>query len=694
MSESLDSQVASAGNNIVESIQKAYSSNTIDNSVISNPTAALSQRVPQNKIELPFKSCNLDIDFLNTYNNLDMSKDIKSLSLDPVMKRLIQEKNDILRAIEGWVASQANDGARQPLLATTITKWIQKAIGYMRCGIMLIQQITELINGWITAILALIDNIEQLIMSDIIAANRLITQMQTIGDQLKNEASVMQAILRIYAYQDFIALYNETLALEKQVNSVKAQFSKDHMKAMQTSLLNSFLCILNMFNRTVNRIQRNKNMQVSLQSAVTNLRTQLAAVKNIDLTIPINPGGINPGALSNFTITNNNGIFTSYDSLTKTTLLNQLNNAKLLGIHNITEWTTIFTASEAGYITFSANNFGAFQLGATFDMPSLCPGSNITGQLIINGGDWVIQTSVSGKHDEIDDNSITGYATKNGIFTKVPSAPSPIMQMKVAFDDFIRAINRPAILNTYAASHTLILDPTQPGVVTPTLSNPNGCQMISVPDIYNDNGDYYVLQGTLPTLSDPTGYTVDDVSKINQMVRYPTQSEIAFFEAQYTSILQTLNVSVDLYNPSIYNFLNTSLNPLASSITIPNTLTKLEAQIYVYILNLNPGILALDLWALLNTSTLHYPIYNSGGTDIVLGFSLPFDTQLQSNLLGSKPFAGLQIYTSALTFEICRYSSDPLNMPYFIDNGGLTTDHVVSFGIQADWGFAPIAQLS
>ena len=48
------------------------------------------------------------------------------------MKRLIQEKNDILRAIEGWVASQANDGARQPILAISITSWVNKAIGYMR----------------------------------------------------------------------------------------------------------------------------------------------------------------------------------------------------------------------------------------------------------------------------------------------------------------------------------------------------------------------------------------------------------------------------------------------------------------------------------------------------------------------------------------------------------------------------------
>ena len=180
---SLDQQIASAGNDITKAIQSHYGTQPNNISPITNPTALLSYRYPANKVQMPSKACNLDIDFLNSYNDLNLDKSIKSMSLDPIMKRLIQEKNDILRAIEGWVASQANDGARQPILATTILKWIKKAVEFMRCGMVLLRQINQLITGTIQAILSLIASIETQIASDLNAILILQNQMAHLGKE-------------------------------------------------------------------------------------------------------------------------------------------------------------------------------------------------------------------------------------------------------------------------------------------------------------------------------------------------------------------------------------------------------------------------------------------------------------------------------------------------------------------------------
>ena len=683
----LDSQIANTGNSIVAAIKAGYGTEPLNNETISNPTAILSQRVPQNKIELPSKACsNMDIDFLNTYNNWDLNKDIKSMSLDPLIKRLIQEKNDILRAIEGWVASQANDGARQPLLGTTISKWIKKAIGYVRCGIMIITQITNLINGWITAILTLIDTITNEIMRDINAANALMNQFRTIGEQLKHEEQVLLILAEVYALQDYMALYNEIGALEKQLLALKNQFSKDHLKSMEESLLNSLLCLMNAFKRLVGRIQSNQQVVLNLKTTITNLNTQLAMVQAIDLTIPLNPGGINPGMLSNYTITNDGQMFQGYDALTQNGLLIQLNNGKI-GDPNVidnsfnqrADWTTLFTTSEVGYIVFTSDNYGALQLGVDFTMHEICPQSALIARLVINGGDWILETTISGNSDEIDDGTITAYATKNAVFTKVPNAPNPDMQLPLTFMEFISAINRPAGLVTGNS----IIDPT------------DGSSIL-VPDIYNVDGDYYVIQGNIPGLTNYSAPTSYDLAVINGCTRYPTQSEIDFYEASYTAILQALNIGPVLYSPKIYNFLNDGTHALAidylSGVSI--ILSKIQLDTFTNLLRINPTISSTDAWILFNQNVLYYQAYTGTPNNVLLQFRMPFDTQLPTTLLGSKPFPGMQIYTTSLLLEMTRQAVLITNMPYFLHSDNTIHDaHVISFGLKADWGFAPIAQL-
>ena len=681
----LDSQIANAGNSIVASIKAGYGTAPLNNEIISNPTAILSQRIPQNKIELPSKACtNLDIDFLNTYNNLDLNKDIKSMSLDPIIRRLIQEKNDILRAIEGWVASQANDGARQPLLAATISKWIKKAIGYVRCGSMIITQITNLINGWIIAIATLMDSITNELMRDINAANALMTQFRTLGDQLKHEAKILEILAIVYALQDYIALYNEIGSLKKQLIALKLQFSKDHLKSMEESTLNSLICLMNAFERLVGRIKRNQQVRITLQAAQVNLVAQLAAIKAIDLNIPVNPGGINPGALNNYTITNDGGLFQGYDSLTQEGMLILLNKAKVgLQVGNankVANWTPIFTASEAGYIVFTSDTYGALQLGVSFTMAEICPNASLVARLNINGGDWILKTSISGESFEKDDNTVTTYATKNAVFTRVPSAPSPDMSLPVSFLEFIAAINRPA------------------GLITGNpITDPTDSSSLLVPAIYNQGGDYYIIKGTVPTLTSYTTPSTDDLIAINTCRRYPTQTEIDFYEANYTAILQTLNVGVNLYSPNVFDFLNDPANPLASTKTgiYIAKLTPLQLEIFNNILAVDPSILCLDAWAILNQRSLSYRAYSGSPVNVDLTFRMPFDTQLPTHLLGSKPFPGMQIYTTSLVLEMSRQSLASINMPYFLPSNNVINDeHVVSFGLKADWGFAPIAQLS
>ena len=178
--QSLDTQIAVESNDVEASIRSHYGTQPNNLDVNATSIKSLSYRMPQNKLQMPSKVCTQSIDFLDTYNDLNVEKNIKSFSLDPIMKRLIQEKNNIMRDIEGWIASQANDGARQPILATTIVKWTQKAIGYMRCGVMIIKKITNLINDITNAITGLINAITSTIASNLLAIKRLQNQMHNL----------------------------------------------------------------------------------------------------------------------------------------------------------------------------------------------------------------------------------------------------------------------------------------------------------------------------------------------------------------------------------------------------------------------------------------------------------------------------------------------------------------------------------
>lgn len=636
---SLDQQPGSKGNSISEAIRANYGTKPNVFQVITNPTQALSRRSPITELKMPQKICG-GIDFLTATNDLNLDKSIKSLSLDPIIKRLIQEKNDIIRAIEGWVASQCNDGARQPALAVTIVKWIKKAIDYMRCGMQLVRKINELVIGMISSILVLIASIQQMIQDNINAINSLMTQFQQLDEELKKEGITLASTAILNATQDFMALFNEIQSVEQELLALKEVYSKDHLKAMQEMLINSFLGLIDQFKRRVGNGQRLDYTVSQLKDAVVALQATLDSVNALDLSIPVNPGGINAGALSNFSVTNAPVVFPDHDSLTKSTLLEKWD----LGKPEQSEfnaysmpWMDIFKSNESGYLTVSLNTFGLFQVGLDFNTPALCPTGSIVVRMVINGGDWVIQAVTKGRqYEDQDDKSIDEYSTRNGVFTKVPQAPSPADKIRTNFDEFIRAANRPANLITGAS----IFDPTL------------GTNVV-VPEKDLD----YVLVDAI-TVPNVTALTLAEWTVINNgLYRWPTQDEIHFFENEYTGILQTLNISPKLY-----------VNPIEFDENDP----------------------------ILREQTLDIIVYTSVDTgDVIRSYRMPHDNQLQAALYGKRPFSGISIFTKSISFQICRQAALLTDLPYFTYSGDSNKDaHVVNFGLKADWGFAPISLLS
>ena len=257
-------------------------------------------------------------------------------------------------------------------------------------------------------------------------------------------------------------------------------------------------------------------------------------------------------------------------------------------------------------------------------------GSAIVVRLVLNGGDWIIEAIITGEITrDKDDLTNKNYATKNGIFTAVPTAPNVNMKMKATFDEIIRAANRPSELESLSS----IADPFNPG------------QMISVPD----RDLKYVLKNTLPsglpwtTMSESAWYDIN-----SRIYRFPLQEEVDFYEQQYTTILQTLNITPKLYasNSSAY---------------------------------------------------LSLPIYHdvATNTDTIINFRMPNDTQLSKALLGKRPFGGIKIFTNSINFQLSRQATDSRNIPYFVyQNDPIRDEHVVNFGLKADWGFAPISLMS
>jgi cell division protein ZapA (FtsZ GTPase activity inhibitor) len=673
--KSLDQQIASIGNTVTGAIQSHYGDKPNDIEIITNPTQLLSRRYPASEIEMPKKGCNLGIDFLDTSNDFNLDKQIKSMSLDPIMRRLIQEKNAILRSIEGWVASQANDGARQPLLAKTIVTWIKKAVGFMRCGMQLIRQINQLINGTISAILGVIGSIEDQLASDLRAIAMLQDQFSNLDKKMKAYGMKLLSIAAINFLQDYLALYNELASMEKELKQMKAQYSKSHLNAMKVSLINSFLVLIEDFKRLVGKVQKNKAVVVRLKASIISLQKSLDDANSIDLSIPMNPGGVNPGALSNYTVTNAPAIFADFDSLTKNTDINTWNTAEITALPPgfIANWTDIFTSNESGYLVVASNNYGLFQFCLDKTTQITCPGAAIMVRMIINGGDWIIEAISTGDIlKDHDDSSIDNYTTKNGVFIKVPESPNPNMRLKSNFDEFIRANNRPASLVT----GQFILDPYF--VYDPVNPLATGLRVIPEKD------SNYVLSATVTPVSDWTTLTLDQWLAINEnLYRYPMQDEIDFYENQYNVILQALNINPDLYINPYRDQTNPLYNPLFDPQSPSYNIHYATPGDPLF----DPHSVASDLAIDLGTD-IH-------GDPIVIHFKMPNDTQLRQNLLGKRPFGGISIFTKSINLQIARQSSSIINMPFFAFTGdSFKDDHVVNFGFKADWGFAPISLLS
>ena len=648
--KALDSQIASIGNDTVLAIEAGYSPIPTNLGVNSTTVRGLNYRLPQNKVTMPSKVCTQDIDFMNSYNDLNLNKRIKDLSLDPLMKRLIQEKNDILRAIEGWVASQANDGARQPLLAKSITSWVNKAIGYMRCGVMLIQKITTLINQMVTAVTSLINSITYMIISDLQAAKELQTMMSTMGKNLEKEGYKLVTIAAINALQDPLALLNEIGATQNELLQLKNQLNLKHLNGMLVSSINQFNAVINSFKQRCTSVQTNRAIVLNLQNSLTNLNLALTNVQNIDLSIPLNPGGVNPGALSDFSMTNAPNLFTTYNGLNATakfqdwdSLINGLNSTSP-GL-----WNTVFTSNEEGNLVFAGNSYGVFEVGLGFDTQNKCANSFIKVRLLINGGEWIVETSIIGSKLESDEVGQVEYATKYGVFTTVPAAPNPGDRLIPLFNEVIEAINSPV---SYGAT---IDNPSGGTMLVPPVSTFPDQYILDDASLTKANAIISAAGKTWSTLDGPTWNAVSGV-----LLRWPTQNEINIQEANYSNNLQNLGLS-----PIIWINPYPIANPTSSHFTSSNLATDQSLTI---------------------TPT---------GTSITLQYSMPYDTQLQTHLYGKKPYGGISIYTTSLSLEVFRGAKSLTTFPRLASTANDTVDnaHVVSFGLLADWGFAPISKL-
>jgi hypothetical protein len=664
---------------------------------------------------MPSKGCDLGIDFLDTVNDFNLDKNIKSLSLDPIMKRLIHEKNSIMRDIEGWVASQANDGARQPILAVTIATWIKKAIGYMRCGMQLIRQITKLITDTIAAITKIINSITAMIASDLAAIQALQNQMKNILNEIKEECKLLAITEVINLLQDGIALYNEIGATRAELLRIKSTLSFQHLGGQIESAFDQLLMTLHSFECHMNAIQRHNYLKTSLEAARSNLEASLIAAQNINLTIPMNPGGINPGALSNFTITNHPELFQDYDALTHNTMLvdwdSRLTHVGLTSgdASSLIQWVDIFKSDEEGYVAFSANDYGVFEIGLGYDTQFKCAGGYITVRLIINGGDWIIEANIFGMATEHDNPNQNAYATKQGVFIKVPNAPDPHTRFHVTFDEFIQSANRPTYIDNYIGTCMVAGVPA-------TYLDPYSGDVILIPE---KNVDYILQEDTIVDLTPvPDIYHPLNPLRIDPglwmasgrfIMRYPTQHEINLMENSYTNILNNLGLSPILFvNPysqlgnSLYNQAN---DPSASVWTDAGTPGVFHYE------PRHPGdtpydptdphsqIVDLEVslpseYSLWHTEKDYIPIDRS--MDLTSRhFRMSGDSQIRDVLWNKKPYIGMQIFTNSLSFQIMRNAAAIINVPRFHYTETPDQDsHVVSFGLKADWGFAPTAQLS
>jgi hypothetical protein len=716
--QSLDTQIASTFNDVERSIQSHYSTTPNNLGINATKTTALSYRMPQSQVKMPSAVCT--IDFLSSANDLNLDKNIKSLSFDPIIKRLVQEKNNIMRDIEGWIACQANDGARQPILATTIIEWTQKAIGYIRCGTQLIKSVTTLINSLVTDITNLINSVTLMINSDLMAIKTLQNQMATMQSQLKKEGLTLITIASINFLQDELALYNEIGAATAELKTLKASISIQHLKGQIESAIDQFLSVIGSFNQKMGSIQRHQTLVISLNSAIVNLNQSLSSVNSIDLSISSNPGGINPGALNDFTVTNNTGLFTDFDGLTTSTYLAEWDNDIHPNFDPTTTlwkggWSNIFTSNEVGNLVFANNNFGAFELCASLNMQSICPASSISARMIINGGQWVLQTSIHGYSYEDDDPTETNYSTKFGIFTSVPSAPAPGVSIggiyypskdyTCTFTDFINAAN---VAN-------FVSGPGFP-TITPQYIDPTNPDQ--GPVNFNTSVNLIIVPGS-PSIA----YTIDTVTGAVQfslidwmaiapsMRRFASQNEIALAENQYSTILQALGISPQLFvNPysqvgnPLYNTKNdpnsSIYNPATDTYTLKIPGTHLDPITLIMVPNepydpSDPYSLISDLPVSLPSKTVVFDNVLQPLDYNIVHYKMPTDTQLTDALINKKPFPGMTIYCNSIDFQITARALNPTSTPRFHTSGDETYDQfIVPFGLQADWGFAPTAQLS
>jgi hypothetical protein len=134
-----------------------------------------------------------------------------------------------------------------------------------------------------------------------------------------------------------------------------------------------------------------------------------------------------------FTMTNNPGTFTSYNGITNSLLMGQINSAQ------DDMWVDIFTASKPGYLMIGSTPYGAIELDSNIADPDISTGL----RLVIDNGLYVIEA-----YSE-DDSDVTtnSYNVNYGKFTTVPLAPTPTTLVYATLQEFSCALNNPMAVN-------------------------------------------------------------------------------------------------------------------------------------------------------------------------------------------------------------------------------------------------------
>ena len=192
---------------VSESLQESYGDDVINCDVVEKETIILHESKEMMTLDMPSSLC--EVDFLNSMGDINVNCDLRSQSLDPIIRRLMQEKTNILRAIEGWVASQGSDGARQPALAKIIIDWIKKANDYMKCGMKIINQINKQLTTMVSAVFSVIGQVEEVIALDIEQANKLVAQFDFLHKKMAAEGFIFALENYAFVNSDIYSIYSD-----------------------------------------------------------------------------------------------------------------------------------------------------------------------------------------------------------------------------------------------------------------------------------------------------------------------------------------------------------------------------------------------------------------------------------------------------------------------------------------------------